>query len=178
MNRRELFKQTAFCTGAALVSRALKNCAFAAEPASPEASITTGRIRGYVDRGIRVFKGIPYGADTALRRFMAPAPPMPWTGVRETINFGHRAPQASRSGGRGTGYHLPPELGPVSEDCLYLNVWTSAKATTDKLRCWYGSMAVDSARDRRQFQPMTASGSQTTARWLSASTIGSAFWDF
>jgi para-nitrobenzyl esterase len=124
MNRRELFKQTAFCTGAALVSRALKNCAFAAEPASPEASITTGRIRGYVDRGIRVFKGIPYGADTALRRFMAPAPPMPWTGVRETINFGHRAPQASRSGGRGTGYHLPPELGPVSEDCLYLNVWT------------------------------------------------------
>jgi para-nitrobenzyl esterase len=126
MNRRELIRDSVYCAGAALAGRALGPAAFAAGPASStEAALTTGRVRGFMDRGIHVFKGIPYGADTAGRRFMPPVPPAPWTGVREATSFGPRAPQASGHGGRdNSGYHLPPELGPVSEDCLYLNIWT------------------------------------------------------
>jgi len=124
MNRRELLRDSAYCAGAAFASWAQKPIAFAAGLASAVATITTGRVRGYMDRGIHVFKGIPYGADTAPRRFMSPVSPVPWSGVRETTGFGPRAPQAAGHGSSNAGYHLPPELGPVSEDCLYLNVWT------------------------------------------------------
>jgi para-nitrobenzyl esterase len=93
-------------------------------PVAPEAETSTGRIRGYVDRGINIFKGIPYGADTAPCRFMAPVPPAPWVGIRDATAFGPRAPQLSNHAERKVGYHLPPELRPVSEDCLHLNVWT------------------------------------------------------
>ncbi len=84
--------------------------------AAPLATTTAGRIRGFVDRGIDGFKGIPYGADTAGYRFQPPRPPTPWTGVRDCLTFGPMAPQATpRAGG-----------GEVGEDCLDLNVWTPA----------------------------------------------------
>lgn len=124
MNRREWLKNSAYCAGSVLAGRALGPMAFAAGSASTEAVLTTGRVRGSMERGIHVFKGIPYGADTARHRFMPPVPPTPWTGIREAISFGPRAPQSSRHGSGNAGYHLPPELGPLSEDCLYLNVWT------------------------------------------------------
>ncbi len=61
---------------------------------------------------------------------MPPAPPVQWTGIKETTEFGPRAPQPARMPRSAvhhadTGYRLPPELGPLSEDCLYLNVWTA-----------------------------------------------------
>ena len=124
MNRRKLLRKSIYCVGAAFADHALRPMVYAASHAAPEAVLTTGRVRGTTNRGIHVFKGIPYGADTAPRRFMPPAPAAPWTGVRETIGFGPRAPQASGNDRSIAGYHLPPDLGPISEDCLYLNVWT------------------------------------------------------
>lgn len=49
--------------------------------------------------------------------------------MRDAFEFGPRAPQAGRhnaanSESQTTGYRLPPDLGPMSEDCLHLNVWT------------------------------------------------------
>ena len=125
MNRRVLLKQSSLLAGAAL-----SRCMFGAPTESmgilPQAPTRHGAVLGSVQTGVFVFKGIPYGADTSQYRFMAPLPPTPWTGVRETTGFGPRAPQP---GGRGNlsperGYHLPPEQGPVGEDCLHLNVWT------------------------------------------------------
>ncbi|MGB6973904.1 MAG: carboxylesterase family protein [Terracidiphilus sp.] len=91
----------------------------------PETTLFTGRVRGYLDRGVRVFKGIPYGADTSLHRFMAPLPPSPWAGVRPAVTFGPRAPQSTSHHRSRRGYSLPPESGPISEDCLCLNVWSA-----------------------------------------------------
>jgi para-nitrobenzyl esterase len=79
----------------------------------PVAQTRYGRVRGLVQDGIKVFKGIRYGADTAPRRFMPPLPPESWRGVAEATEYGPASPQ------RGTRER-------TSEDCLFLNVWTPA----------------------------------------------------
>ena len=53
-----------------------------------------GKIRGVDNNGIKIFKGIPYGASTAgANRFMPPAEPADWSGVRDALAYGHSAPQ-------------------------------------------------------------------------------------
>ncbi len=79
---------------------------------SPVVRTGNGPVRGGLDGGISVFKGIPYGADTGPRRFQPPVPPPPWTQVRDTLTYGPASPQRGR------------EAEAQSEDCLYLNVWT------------------------------------------------------
>lgn len=125
MNRRELLKQSALAAGITCAGAALPTFARAASSV-PEASIASGRIRGFMDRGIYAFKGIPYGADTAPHRFVAPVAPKPWTGIRDATDFGPRAPQPSFhfQGRTPRGFYLSQDSGPISEDCLYLNVWT------------------------------------------------------
>ena len=70
-----------------------------------------GPVRGYVDQGISVFKGIRYGATTAGRRFQAPEEPVAWAETVDAFDYAPASPQ------RGSG-------GATSEDCLCLNVWT------------------------------------------------------
>ncbi|HVG56022.1 MAG TPA: carboxylesterase/lipase family protein [Vicinamibacterales bacterium] len=97
----------------------------AAAQAAPGATVktATGSVRGYLDNGVHVFKGVPYAASTAgTNRFMPPQKRQPWTGVREATQWGHRPPQIL--GGE------PAEMLPtdpreaLGEDCLVLNVWT------------------------------------------------------
>ncbi len=79
-----------------------------------------GDVVGSPTRGCCRFLGIPYARVAA--RFMPPAPPDPWPGVREARQAGPAAPQA----------HLGIPLVSLSgntrqaEDCLTLNVWTPA----------------------------------------------------
>ncbi|HXD36388.1 MAG TPA: carboxylesterase family protein, partial [Rhodanobacter sp.] len=80
---------------------------------SPIARLRSGRVAGQLEQGIHVFRGIPYGADTAPRRFQRAVQELPWRGVRYAFDYGPAAPQTSGEG-------------PGSEDCLYLNVWTPA----------------------------------------------------
>jgi para-nitrobenzyl esterase len=98
--------------GAAVVARA---GLAAVEGASPVVETAAGLLRGYVHDGVSVFKGVPYGADTSVRRFQPPRPAPAWTGVRDALSYGPSAPQSR------------PDA-PVSEDCLVLNVWTPGGA--------------------------------------------------
>ncbi|MFK4603659.1 para-nitrobenzyl esterase [Bradyrhizobium diazoefficiens] len=80
-----------------------------------------GFVRGGVRdaSGVLSFKGIPYAAPPVGRlRWCAPRPPAPWDGVRDASVFGAGCLSALEND------HRP---GPRDEDCLYLNVWTTAE---------------------------------------------------
>lgn len=99
---------------------ALPSTGFTAEARSPVVKTTNGKVRGYVQDGVSIFKGLRYGADTGgARRFMPPVKPEPWTDVKDALAYG----AASMQSGRGE------EGETLSEDCLFLNIWTPAKAS-------------------------------------------------
>jgi para-nitrobenzyl esterase len=92
---------------------------------SVEAETTFGRIRGTENRGIKVFKGIPYGASTAgANRFRAPRDPAKWTGIRDTLAYGVISPQREPAPRREADEQGAGQGPTESEDCLVLNVWT------------------------------------------------------
>ncbi len=87
--------------------------------------IEGGQVAGVLDRGVHVFKGIPYAAaPVGDGRWKPPQPVVPWSGVRHTFNFGPECPQAQYPAGS---IYIRP-LQPQNEDCLFLNVWTTAHA--------------------------------------------------
>jgi para-nitrobenzyl esterase len=99
-----------------------------------------GAVSGFVEDGVQIFKGIPYGKSTGgAGRFMPPQPPDPWTGIRETVALGPAAPAAF---GTAADTMSNPDIiamiegaaeyVPSSEDCLVLNVWTPGADATAK----------------------------------------------
>ncbi|GAA4237837.1 carboxylesterase family protein [Actinomadura meridiana] len=91
----------------------------------PPVVVTSGgAVRGTLEDGLTVFRGIPYAAPPVddLRWRRARSHPG-WSGVRDATRHGPSAPQPYLPGGGNTvlGEHGSP---PFSEDCLTLNVWT------------------------------------------------------
>jgi para-nitrobenzyl esterase len=122
MRRREFLTTGGALAGGLLARAAPVRCQTGEALSVVETS--SGRIWGRLRNGTHVFQGIPYAAaPVGSRRFMPPVPPEPWTGVREMLAYGARAYQPFRP--------MIPEIGdaltgtgPMSEDCLRLNVWT------------------------------------------------------
>jgi para-nitrobenzyl esterase len=91
---------------------------------------THGPVRGFVEAGIEVFKGVRYGAPPVGRfRFQPPKAPAPWRDVVPAVSLGAPAiqsavPPGGLTGGRGAGDPPAPGQPPTDEDCLFLNVWT------------------------------------------------------
>ena len=99
----------------------------------PIATTQYGQVRGFVEDNVLVFKGIRYGADTATTRFAAPSAPAPWSEVKNAIAYGNSAPQAQRSTTISLFANWATDPAPeLSEDCLFLNVWTPAVADAGK----------------------------------------------
>ncbi|NEC02399.1 carboxylesterase family protein, partial [Streptomyces anulatus] len=81
-----------------------------------------GAVRGAVERGVAVFRGIPYAAPpVGARRFRVPGPPEPWTGVREAVAYGPTAPKRPYAPPLD---RLLPDPAVPGDGCLNLNVWT------------------------------------------------------
>jgi len=88
---------------------------------------TAGKVRGFTSNGIHTFKGIPYAATTAGRaRFMPPAKPAAWSGIRSCMWYGPTCPQAPRAGWANdeNAFLFQWDDGQPGEDCLRLNIWT------------------------------------------------------
>jgi len=94
---------------------------------APDATIVktgSGYVSGISQGNLRVYHGIPFAAPpTGDLRWRPPAPVQPWDGVKETKQYSPACPQPATA---------EPGLN-MSEDCLYLNVWTPAKSADDKL---------------------------------------------
>jgi para-nitrobenzyl esterase len=78
--------------------------------------------------GVRSFKGIPFAAPPVGKlRWSPPQPVKPWSGERSADEFGPKCMQTGQPG------DVDPLNPLMSEDCLYLNVWTPAKSADDRL---------------------------------------------
>ncbi|MGP8244907.1 MAG: carboxylesterase family protein, partial [Bryobacteraceae bacterium] len=129
LDRRSLLRYA----GGAAASVALRRKAFAWAGSAPVATTTAGKISGLVEDGVTVFKGIPYGEDTAKTRFQAPAPPKPWKDAMECTSFTTMAPQLAPARVTGGGApRIARNQGVESEDCLHLNVWTAGMRDNQK----------------------------------------------
>ncbi|MFC9619111.1 carboxylesterase/lipase family protein [Streptomyces sp. NPDC056930] len=95
---------------------------------SPQVGTVHGAVRGALEQGVAVFRGIPYAAaPVGARRFRAPEPPEPWEGVREAVAFGPTAPKRPYSPPLD---RLLPDPDVPGDGCLNLNVWTPSPART------------------------------------------------
>ena len=87
--------------------------------ADPEVRTTGGWVRGSVESGAAVFRGIPFAMPpVGALRFQAPQAPQAWDGVRDARAFGPQAPQARFPGAP------PPPPADNPDDWLTVNVWT------------------------------------------------------
>jgi len=91
-------------------------------PLSQPVMTEFGPVRGVIDQDLVVFRGIPFAAPpVGDLRWRPPQPPAKWESVRDTTTFG---PDPIQGPGKG------PDM---SEDCLYLNVWSPAKNFNEHL---------------------------------------------
>ena len=126
---------------------------------SPQVKTANGTLEGIVEKsGIHTFKGIPFGQPPVGElRWKEPQPFKNWDGVRLAKKFGPRAMQRPIFG------DMNFRSDGVSEDCLYLNVWTPAKSANAKLPVlvyFYGGgfMAGDGSEPRYDGESMATKG--------------------
>ena len=104
----------------------LTGCGGNGQPENEVISVTGGTITGTTsgfDETVRVYKGIPYAAAPVRGfRWQPPQPVEPWEGTREAATFSPACTQLLRD----VDYFYGPGADEMSEDCLYVNVWTAA----------------------------------------------------
>lgn len=99
-----------------------------------EVEVEGGLISGTknVGRDIHIFKGIPFAAPPVGQlRWKMPQPVLPWKGVRQCTAFGPSPMQPDPVPMMMWSEEFLIPKDPISEDCLYLNVWTGAKSSNE-----------------------------------------------
>ncbi|WP_247231281.1 carboxylesterase/lipase family protein [Telluribacter sp. SYSU D00476] len=98
------------------------------EGEAPRVKVAQGTLEGIDESGVYTFKGVPFAQPpVGDLRWKAPQPPKGWQGVREAKKFGPRPMQRAVFG------DMNFRSDGMSEDCLYLNVWTPAKTGNERL---------------------------------------------
>lgn len=119
---------------------------FSRSDAGAVVSMPAGAVEGVREGGIRVFKAIPYAmAPVGQRRWRAPEPMPRWSGVRAARDYGPACVQPNRQ----VQSIYWQELGPLSEDCLSLNIWAPDGAERAPVFVWIhgGALAAGSSRE-------------------------------
>lgn len=101
-----------------------------------ETKVENGRVKGVACGwpGITAYYGIPYAAPpVGPLRWHEPMPAADWQGVRDCARPSARCPQLGVQPGGFYEREFYPVAEPMSEDCLYLNVWTPAQSAQEKL---------------------------------------------
>lgn len=100
-----------------------------------------GRIEGRETENCFAFLGVPYAKPpVGDLRFHAPQTLEPWEGVIQAEHFGNRSMQRDNHDGDFYGREFfsdPAFIPPVSEDCLYLNIWAPKDAENCPVAVWY-----------------------------------------
>ena len=126
---------------------------------------------------ITAFKGIPFAAPPVGNlRWAAPKPPAPWTGVRKAGKFSASCIQTLADAGRDP---WTPEFmthGEISEDCLYLNVFTAARSAGEKRPVFVYIYGGGFNEGSGPFPFTTAKDWPARASWWSRSITASALW--
>jgi para-nitrobenzyl esterase len=99
----------------------------------PVVDAPAGKVEGFAQGALRVFKGIPYAQPpVGQARWKAPSPMPRWDGVRKTTEFGPACFQPRSK--YPNVYQDDPRV--MSEDCLTLNIWTPADAHNAPVLFW------------------------------------------
>ena len=93
----------------------------------------SGLVEGVLGKdSVVAFKGVPFAAPPVGNlRWRAPRPPAPWRDVRRADQFGASCIQTIVEERKPWTYEFMAHT-PISEDCLYLNVWTAAQSASEK----------------------------------------------
>src|SRR5258705_8505690 len=113
--------------------------------------IESGLVSGYHNNKtyVTVFKGIPYAAPpVGDLRWKEPQPAKSWKGVKECVTFGPSPMQPKPVSFLMIGPEFVVPQQPLSDDCLYLNVWTAAKSAKEKrpFMIWIYSCGIHKSR--------------------------------
>ncbi len=137
MNRRSFIERTSLGAGVLIGGALTARGGAKADGSGPIANTSSGKIKGALQGKTMSFKGVPYGASTEGSRFMPPAKPQAWTGVRDALELAPASPQNPSNLIPESMAQQPAADAHGTEDCLHLNVWTNSLNGKRPVMVWF-----------------------------------------